>query len=268
MEAPPKGTVEAWAWDLVHTTDLVGKLSPPAPPSEWEAHAPPRRPLAPGRPPELRVVGRAPRSPRLGALRQAAARVRLLATLHHHEVQAAELFAWAVLAFPESPRRFRRALVALARDELAHAALYRGRLEAHGAGLEDHPVRDWFWERVPTCPDPTGFVALVGLGLEGGNLEHASRLAAGFEAGGDAETAAVCRRVAREEEAHVRLAARWFRRFTGGLDFDRWREALPSPLTPTVLAGTPLDREARARAGLDPRFLDQLEDWCRRPPGS
>jgi len=194
--------------------------------------------------------------------------VRLLATLHHHELQAAELFAWALLAFPAAPRRFRRGLIALAREELAHAALYRARLQAHGADVTDQPVRDWFWERVPTCPDPTAFVALVGLGLEGGNLEHAARLARGFESGGDPTTAAVCRRVARDEEAHVRLAARWFRRFTGGLEFDRWREALPSPLTPTVLAGTPIDRDARARAGLDPRFLDQLEVWCRRPPGS
>lgn len=214
------------------------------------------------------MEGRARRAPRPEALGEPRARARLLATLHHHELQAAELFAWALLAFPAAPRRFRRGLVALAREELQHAALYRGRLRAHHAGPADFPVRDWFWERVPRCESPTAFVALVGLGLEGGNLEHTARYAEAFAAGGDHASAEVCRRVGRDEEAHVRFAARWFRRFTGDLDFDRWRAALPPPLTPTVLVGTPLAREARARAGMDDDFLDRLEEWCRVRLGS
>ena len=109
---------------------------------------------------------------------------------------------------------------------------------------------------------------VVGLGLEGGNLDHSARLAEDFAAAGDEPTAQVCRLVGREEEAHVRFAARWFRRFTGGLDFDRWRAALPPPLTPTILAGRPLARAARARCGMDARFLDALERWTCPSSGS
>ena len=42
------------------------------------------------------------------------------------------------------------------------------------------------------------------------------------------------------------------------VDHDRWRAALPRPLTPSVLQGRPLNRTARQRAGLDAAFLDRL----------
>lgn len=266
-EAIP-ATVEAWALAYLRSTDLGHKLAPPAPPRAWEDAPPVRRMIRPGRPAELRPANRARRSPKPSGLHEPRLRARILATLHHHELQAAELFLWALLAFPDTPRRFRQGLVAMAMEELVHARLYRERLEAQGAQLRDFEVRDWFWERVPTCPDATAYVALVGLGLEGGNLEHAARYARAFEVGGDPETAAVCRRVADDEERHVRFAARWFRRFTGRLDFASWRAALPPPLTPSVLASLPLAREARSRSGQDQAFLDELEAWCRARPGS
>ena len=262
VQPPPPGTRERWAFDLIHTCSLARKLDPPPPPALWEEGGGPRRITRPGRPAELCVVPRAPRLPRLGALGQGSARVRWLATLHHHELQAAELFAWALLAFPRAPRSFRSGLLALAREELEHARLYRAHLLAHGAELVDYPVRDWFWERVPQCRNPAAFVSLMGLGLEGGNLDHGERLAEAFERGGDLAGAAVCRRIAHEEEAHVRFAVRWLRRFAGRVDFDDWRGRLPSPLSPTLFTGRPLARRARARAGLDEAFLARLEAWC------
>lgn len=263
--APPTGTVERWAWDLICTQDLESKLCPGPVPDRWEAQPVERRVQAPGRPPGLRVRERATRAPRPGALTSPLARARLLATFHHHELQAAELFAWAVLAFPDTPRNWRRGLIAIAREELDHARMYRARLSAQGHSLEQFEVRDWFWERVPACVDPTAFVALVGLGLEAGNLDHGQRYTQAFRVAQDEATAEVCERVSRDEESHVRFAGRWFRRFTGGLDFESWRAALPAPLTPTVLCGRPLARAARARSGFDPAFLDALEGWCRSP---
>jgi uncharacterized ferritin-like protein (DUF455 family) len=264
-EPPMGGTVERWAYDLVMSRDLGFKLDPGPVPEHWEPSPPVRRIPAPGRPSILKVVERAPRAPRPTALGRPLARARLLATFHHHELQAAELFAWAVLAFPNSPRRWRRGLVAIAREELTHARMYGARLTAQGHGLAEFPVRDWFWERVPSCPNPTAFVALVGVGLEAGNLDHGERYERAFLAAGDPETAAVCAQVVKDEMSHVRFAVRWFRRFTGGLDFEAWRAALPAPLTPTVLTGRPLARAARRGSGLDEAFLDALEAWCRSP---
>jgi uncharacterized ferritin-like protein (DUF455 family) len=178
----------------------------------------------------------------------------------HHELQAAELFAWAVLAFPETPHAFRAGLVRLCVEELAHLALYKNELARLGFAPGAFPVRDWFWERVARCTDAASFVALQGLGLEGANLEHSARFAALFRAAGDESTASVLEHVEQDEIAHVAFAVHWFEHFSGApLDYDRWRAALPPPLTPALLQGRPLNRVARARAGLDESFLARLE---------
>ena len=264
-------TVEAWCLALIETREWKDKLTPPPPPdlrrdASWEVAPPPRPTIRPGRPAELRVVGRSPKTPRAGALERREVRAGLVHTFLHHELQAAELFAWAVLAFPATPRAFRAGLVGLCRSELEHLALYVAHLERLGHAVGDFPVRDWFWERVGHCPDAASFVALLGLGLEGANLEHTTRFGAWFRAAGDEDGARILEQVAEEEVAHVAFASRWFERLTGEpLDYDRWRALLPAPLTPALLRGTPLNRAARRRAGLDERFLERLEA---EPPAS
>lgn len=260
--APPReNTLERWAWDLVLATSLEAKLAPPSPPDAFEAGAPARRLSAPGRPPELVVMAKGAKTPKPGGLRDPRARARLLHTFFHHELQAAELFAWALLAFPDTPEAFRRGLVRLARDELRHAQLYVEAMADAGFRVGDFPVRDWFWERLPACETPLQFVAALGLGFEGGNLEHTATWAERFRAAGDDAGAAIQERIGREEIAHVAFARRWFAEWTGGVDFDRWVAALPPPLSPMVMRGVPVARAARGRAGLPDTFLDRLEAW-------
>ena len=135
----------------------------------------------------------------------------------------------------------------------------RAHLETLGSHVGAFDVRDWFWERVATCADAASFVALQGLGLEGANLEHSARFAADFRAAGDARGAEILEQVEHDEIGHVRFAVHWFEALTGApLDYDRWAEALPRPLTPAVLQGRPLNREARRAAGLDEPFLSRL----------
>jgi len=203
---------------------------------------------------------RAPRTPGASAFADPRTRARLVHTFLHHELQAAELFAWAILAFPQAPREFRAGLLRLCQEELGHLALYRVHLGALGFSVGGFPVRDWFWERVARVEDELAFVALLGLGLEGANLEHNARFAAQFRAAGDEAGARVLERVGRDEIEHVAFARRWFEHWTGApLEYERWRAALPAPLTPAVLRGTPLNRAARKRAGLDDAFLARLE---------
>ena len=257
------GTIEGWCAELITTCDLRSKLAPLPPPEDAglaETEALPLRIAAPGRPPQMRVVARSPRTPPPGALARVEARARVVHTFVHHELQAAELFAWAVLAFPATPHEFRAGLLRLCREELGHMRLYLGHLELLGFRFGDFPVRDWFWERVAGCTNATSFVALQGLGLEGANLEHSARFAGDFRAAGDEEGARILERVERDEIAHVAFAARWFERFTETpLDYDVWRAALPPPLTPALLQGRPLNRASRLLAGFDARFLERLE---------
>ena len=169
-------TAEAWCETYVSTTELAWKLAPPPPPDAWDGR-PPVRIASPGRPPELREGGRTPRIPKPTALREPIQRARLFAIFHHHELQAAELMCWAVLAFADTPVAFRRGLLKIALDEIEHMSRYRRHLELQGAHLGDFPVRDWFWDRVPSVADAAGFVATMGLGFEGGNLDHTARFA-------------------------------------------------------------------------------------------
>ena len=210
---PPAGTVERFCLDLIGATRLADKVEPAPPPdprsdASWEQHAPARRVAAPGRPPELEVVRKSPRTPPVGAWTRPEARARVLATCVHHELQAAELFAWAVLAFPREPRDFRAGLVRLCLEELEHLRVYAAQLSRLGFAVGAFPVRDWFWHRVPACTTAVQYVAFMGMGLEGGNLDHTERYAAWLRDVGDLEGAAIQDRVHREEIPHVRFGCR------------------------------------------------------------
>jgi uncharacterized ferritin-like protein (DUF455 family) len=189
--------------------------------------------------------------------------------------------AWAILAYPETPLAFRKGLLRIALDEIRHMKLYADRIAALGHGVGEFPVRDWFWERVPTVTGPAGFVAVMGLGLESANLEHARTFAARFRDAGDEESATVQETVGREEIAHVAFGVRWFGPLSAKtldpspidesprpLVFDAWVRALPPPLTPLLMRGTPLALEARRKAGQPDVFLEELGRWQPESPGS
>ena len=265
MHEPEPGTKERWAWDYIHTTSLEFKLAPPAAPEVWEARPAVRIVARPGRPSELRTVARAVKT---RGLFTPTGRARALHTFLHHELQAAELMAWAVLAFPDAPRALRAGLVRIALDEVRHMGVYATEIERLGHRVGDFAVRDWFWQRVPSCADATSFLATMGLGLESANLDHTFIFAARFRAAGDEPGALAQELVGREEIGHVRFGALWFERLTGHLDFDTWRRALPAPLSPLLMRGRPLQREPRRRAGIPEAFLDELDAWQPDTPGS
>ncbi len=256
-------TVEAWATDYVESTSLAHKLAPPPPPTAWaDPPPPPRRIAAPGRPPELVPATGRIKAPKGGALVHAEKRARLFHGFLHHELQAAELMCWAILAFPEAPRAFKAGLLHIVHDEVRHMAMYRAHIEALGFAVGRFPINDWFWTRVPSAATAAHFVATLGIGFEGGNLDHAPRFAEQLRAAGDPVAAEIEARVGVEEIPHCLFARQWFERFTGApLDFEAWRAHLPAPLSPMMMRGAPVNAEARARAGFSPAFVEALAAW-------
>lgn len=262
VTAPPPGTLERWAFDYITSTDLAHKLSPPMPPRLLEASAPARRVAQPGRPAVLRSGGARPRkTPSIEALRNPARRAELVHTFLHHELQAAELFCWALLAFPDTPDAFRRGLGAVAVEETEHLRLYAEHLPLLGSHVGAFPVRDWFWERIPAAQEPATFVAVMGIGFEGVNLDHVERFAERFRGAGDERAAEIVEKIGQDERSHCRFARHWFEQFRGPLDFDAWRAVLPRPLSPLLFRGKALARDARLAAGFDATFLDALAAW-------
>lgn len=267
-ESFPAGSLQRFARDYVLSERLADKLALSQLPAQVLSDCAPLRIARPGRPPELRAATAKAKTPGSNALRDPKRRAALLHTFFHHELQAAELMCWAVLAFPETPAAWKRGLFAICQDEIRHMRMYAAHIAQLGFALGDFPVRDWFWDRAPAAQTPSAFLALMGLGFEAGNLDHTRRFAERFRAAGDAAGAELQEIVAREEVPHVAFAAHWFRRFEGELSFERWVAALPPPLSPMVMRGDPIDRAARAQAGIPEAFLDELSRWQPESRGS
>jgi len=264
---PPAGTLEDWALAYLTASTLAAKFELSEAPADVEENAPCRGSARPARPAPFVCARFRRKTPGREALRAPARRAELMHTFLHHELQAAELFCWAILAFPDAPDSFRRGLASIARDEVRHMTLYRDHLAQLGHAFGDFPVRDWFWERVPSAKNPVEFVATLGIGFEGGNLDHAPRFAQWFRAVGDESGARLQERIFEEEIAHVRFSLVWFRKWTGSCDFRSWAAQLPPPLSPTLMKGQPIERNGRRRSGFPDRFLDDLAAWEPTPYG-
>jgi uncharacterized ferritin-like protein (DUF455 family) len=253
-------TVQNWALEFLQARTLGKKCSPGVPPVIW-ADAAEAQSIRPLRPQGLDVTLAQPEPFTLTTLKQEEARLRLMHKFWHHELQAAELMAWAILRYPETPQAFRQGLVGILLDEVRHMDLYQSYLEQRGRSVGDFPVRDFLWQRVDSCGSPLAFVALFGMGMEAVNLEHAARFEARLLAVGDEDGAEIQRQIGREEIAHVRFATHWFRKWTGGLEFVRYRAELPSDLPPQAVRGKRLELAARRRAGMSDEFLLELLAW-------
>jgi uncharacterized ferritin-like protein (DUF455 family) len=273
----PRGVAswEDWAYAYLVTDSLEHKLAPPELPKTRDhgraQHAEPTpevRALRPGRPRELALSWDKYKAPKSAhALRNAQKRAHLLHTFFHHELQAAELMCWALLAYPDTPEAFARGLLNVCMDEIRHMNMYRAQIEKLGFALGAFPVRDWFWERAPEARSAPAFLALMGLGFEAGNLDHSQRFEHLFREANDAEAAELMHLVGEEEVAHVAFAAHWFQKLAGPLSFEAWRAALPAPLSPMVMRGRPLAEARRLRAGFNQDFLARLSAWQPASPG-
>jgi uncharacterized ferritin-like protein (DUF455 family) len=268
VRVPDEATVEGWAYRYIASDELAYKLAPDALPAHWGGQPTAISIERPGRPAALRLAERGEKTPGSTALRDPARRARLLHTFLHHELQAAELMCRAVLAFPDTPAAFRRGLIGICLDEIRHMGMYAEHMATLGFGFGDFPVNDWFWQRVPGARTAAEFVAVMGLGFEGANLDHTQRFAHAFRLAGDERGAALQERIGAEEVPHVAFGAHWFGHFRGELAFDAWAEALPAPLSPMLMRGRPLNRLARRAAGYSDAFVERLERWLPDQPGS
>ena len=215
------------------------------------------------------------RLPSLDQLSQPAARIACLSRFAHHELQAIELFAWAILRFPTLPAALRRGFLLVMEEEQAHLQLYLDRLAAHGATLSGGGS-DYLWRHaaaIDAAVDPVlAFLSAVGLTFEQANLDFAGLYRDAFLAAGDTETAAVLDRVHHDEIRHVRLAVRWLSRLKAPEEtpLAAYLRTVPFPLSPARAKGRRFDLRARRQAGLDDAFIQhvaQAQPYRRSPAG-
>jgi uncharacterized ferritin-like protein (DUF455 family) len=251
--------IRDFARTVLLTEDLDVKLTP-APGGLTDADPGPAfRAAAPGRPPHLRFQKVA--VPSIEGMADPGQRPRILHALANHELQAAELFAWALLAFPESPPEFRRGLLRILDDEQRHTRMYIARVEDAGARFGDFPVHGYFWSKVETITTPLRFLCAMSLTFENANLDHTEEYAEAARQAGDLKTAAVIESVHHDEIDHVRFGWTWLQVFKRKDEsaWDAFRANLTWPLRPARARGRIFDREGREAAGLDAEFIRRIE---------
>jgi len=263
-------TARAYAERVVISAELADKLAPPPEGLELADALPALRIAGPGRPATLAIVPvKRGVVPPVEGMRDPSQRARILHALANHELQAIELFAWALLAYPDAPLAFRRGLVAILADEQRHFGFYTQRLAAFGTQFGDHPVTGHFWNKLDHLETPLHFICAMGLTFENANLDFANDYALAARACGDTETARVLEQVHTDEIAHVHFAYAWLRRLAP--DEDPWAAYLAHtrpPLGPRRARGKNYDADARRRAGFSPDFIARLADALSFPPPS
>jgi uncharacterized ferritin-like protein (DUF455 family) len=169
----------------------------------------PDQPARPAKP-ELLPPSQMPKRGRGGSER---GRIAMLHALAHIEFAAIDLaFDLAGRFGAVFPPAFVGDWFGVGADEAMHFALLDRRLKALGSGYGALPAHDGLWAAAAaTAHDALARLAVVPMVLEARGLDVTPAAAARFEAAGDARSAAILRRIYRDEIRHVAAGSKWFR---------------------------------------------------------
>lgn len=224
----------------------------------------------PARPDSLRFAARrtAPAMPKAEALRDPGKRAIAHHIMANHELQALEVMAMVLLAFPAAPAEFRSGLARIMLDEQRHTRLHIQRARELGLEFGDKPVNGWIWTKALDFQSELEYVAGLPLVFEGANLDHTAELELAFRNADDRRSAAIMRAIHHDEIKHVQFGIHWLRQWKNPelSDWDAWTQALHWPIRPSRARGHLFHRSARLEAGLSAEFVDALEHYIDELP--
>lgn len=187
------------------------------------------------------------------------------AVAHHimanHELQALEVMAFILCAFPQAPSEFRLGLVRIMADEQRHTRMHVERAATLGLRFGDLPVNCYIWKKALEYDCVLDYLAGLPLTFEGRNLDHTLEFETYFRDAGDERSAALMAVIHRDEIEHVRFGLEWLRKLKPPeqSDWDAYQSHLKWPLRPAKSRGDVFDRASRLASGMSPEFIDQLE---------
>ena len=160
--------IRQWALRIFQADNLEEKLLEPEGGLKALTDEQPGAPVPwnrPARPRHLQVAARRARKkfPHPQSLHQPEMRVRCLHAFANHELMALEMMAWALLAFPQAERTFRKGLAKILLDEQGHFRLYVERLNRLNVNFGDLPINDHFWRVGPGRSSPLAWVCALHL---------------------------------------------------------------------------------------------------------
>ena len=254
---------------IVLSEDIEFKLAALPENIEDSEPGPALRIKKPGRPAELepRPISEA-QVPSVAGYHDPVQRPRILHSFANHELQAVELFAWALLAFPDAPSAYRAGLLEILAEEQRHTRMYVARLRKLGGEFGDYPVSGYFWNKTPQLTTPLRFVCAMSLTFENANLDHTTDSAAEILRAGDEKTAALVEQVHLDEIGHVRFGWRWLEKLKDPEQtmWEAYCANVTWPLRPALGRGRVFHRASREAAGMETEFIRLLEASQRADP--
>lgn len=252
----------ALAERVLLSPELEIKLWPPESELTDAAPGPAVRHPLPARSANLQFAPprRSPSMPRGEALRDPRKRAIAHHVMANHELQALEVMAWMLCAFPEAPAEFRSGLAWVMQEEQQHTRMHVERARRLGLEFGDLPVNCYIWKKAMEFQSPLDYLAGLPLVFEARNLDHTLEFAAEFEAAGDLRSAALMRTIHADEIRHVAFGIDWLRRLKPAeqSEWDAFAAHLHWPLRPSKARGDVFQHEARRSAGLTDDFIAQL----------
>lgn len=254
-----------FARTILTSSDLETKVQRPTTPFTDQHPGEPFRPEKPTRPDHLQFAARrtAPSMPKPQAFHDPAK----VAVGHHimanHELQALEVMAMVLLAFPKVESEFRIGLADIMVDEQRHTKMHVRRASELGLEFGDLPVNSYLWQKATSYQSALHYVAGLPLVFEAANLDHTIELEAIFLKHKDTKSAAIMKAIHKDELQHVEFGMIWLRKWKDPSmsDFEAWRQNLEWPIRPSIARGHKFQAEARLKAGMDEEFVKQAETW-------
>ncbi|TGM01557.1 DUF455 family protein [Leptospira jelokensis] len=252
-----------YAKHLLLASNLEDKLLPPSKHWDEEVEVSSIRIEKPNRNRKLQFSDKKIKIPRLEHLNLESNRGL---TLHHfanHELMAIELFAWAILAFPDAPKSIRNGWIKTIGEEQIHLKMYINRMNDFGIQFGDIPLNYIFWKQLKQFNSLESFSAVMSLSFEGANLDYSQVYAKVFSYFGDQLTSDIMLYIFEDEVKHVKRGVRAFEKSIPG-DKNSWEHYLSLiqfPFTPRRAKGYLYFPETRSLAGLDAKFTKELETY-------
>lgn len=229
-----------------------------------------RRFQEPARPGNLQFAPRrrAPAMPKPAAFADPLKRGVAHHIMANHELQAVEVMAFVLCAFPDAPSEFRSGLARIIDDEQRHTHMHALRAGDLGVAFGSLPVNCYIWKKAQAFESVLDYLAGLPLTFENRNLDHTLEFETYFRDAGDRRGAAIMRVIHRDEIDHVRFGLEWLRKLkpANESDWDVYQSHLQWPLRPSKASGDTFQEAPRLAAGMTDEFIAALRDAATDPP--
>lgn len=226
----------------------------PGPAILWDT---PSRPIGM----EFKKHSRKEKLPKLHEHASADKRAICLHRFAGHELLAVEVMAYALLAFPEAPKHFRKGLANTLKEEQEHVRLYTKRLLEMGIQFGDMPLYKHFWAYTKFLHSPLEYVSVMSLTFEMANLDFAPLYEQSFLAHGDLDSARLMRQIFEDEISHVSFGMHWLNKMKSPLEssWNCWRDHTTDYLPVSRARGILLQEEPRKKAGVPQDWIEEFK---------